>query len=339
MTTAFTNHTCPARSRRGANSRRRASRGFDRAFTLIELLVVLALIALIIGILLIAMGGVRSSTRRLESSNAIRQMVVAYDAYSTDHNKRLMPGYVTAAETISLDILPKREDDTLHDDEDSQSYVWRLAPYLNNNWQTMFVDYGSERVNSKLSDEYRIGVYGPGTITDAAKQYGISRIPSFGLNCIFLGGDSVHGGPMTDFSPWNTAGNDPIAATRFSEVKSPAKMIVFAPTAQANDAFNPSVSEFRDIVFGCPELRPPYLELLADGTWGDQQWSLAGDGSTLQVTDNPAFAEGGGLPIARWGGTTFPVGNLDGSTTNETYTSIVSDMTRWSPKAKGMYVD
>lgn len=309
-------------------------------FTLIELLVVLGIIALIVSVVLVAMGGVRSSVRRTESANALRQMVAAYDAYSTEYDKRLMPGFVTAAQASAtgFNILAKRENGDLHTDVDSRGYVWRLAPYLGFKWSTMFVDYGNERLNGVLQTEYDSGAYGSDTLT-AANQIGIADVPSFGLNSIFLGGDSVHGDTATDYSPWNTMGNETIAATRFSEVKNPSNMIVFAPVMQGNPAMLPSTS-FSEVRFGFAEARAPFLELNAGtGLWGDQQWQLDNDGTLAIVTDNAAFMSGGGLPVARWGGGAFPVGNLDGSTTVETLVSLSNDMRRWSHKATGLYTD
>jgi len=310
-----------------------------RAFTLIELLVVLAIIALIVGIVLVAMGGVRSSVRRTESSNALRQMVAAYDAYSTDHNKRLMPGFVTAAQVTTLNIFALREDRVPHTDIDSQGYVWRLAPYLSNKWETMFVDYGSKRLNAQLAKEYEADVFGPGSLTVPADQLGIASIPSFGLNSIFLGGDAVHGGAVaTPYSPWNGAGNEPIAAVRYSEVKQPAHMIVFAPVKQANLAQNP-VMQFPDVEFGYVELRPPFITLTAGGIWDDRQWEIADDGSSVVASGGADYASGGGMPVSRWGGGALPVAHLDGSVTTETLTSLSNNMTLWSPSAKGHYIE
>ena len=63
-----------------------------RAFTLIELLVVIAIIALLVGILLPALGRARSAGQRLVCASSARQLQLANTAYTADHDAHYAPG-------------------------------------------------------------------------------------------------------------------------------------------------------------------------------------------------------------------------------------------------------
>ncbi len=59
-----------------------------RAFTIIELLVVVAIIAILIGILLPAVGKARDKARTSTSESNLRQLAVAHQAYAADYEDR-----------------------------------------------------------------------------------------------------------------------------------------------------------------------------------------------------------------------------------------------------------
>ena len=77
-------HRCPALFRRPA-------------FTLIELLVVISIIALLIGILLPALGAARDSARNVKCLSQTRQMSIAANSFAADHK-----GYM---QTSSSDLI------------------------------------------------------------------------------------------------------------------------------------------------------------------------------------------------------------------------------------------
>jgi len=98
-------------------NRHRVSRGF----TLIELLVVISIIALLVGILLPALGAARKTARTLNCLVNARSIGTAVQMYTMDYDGYL-PGPVWAAITIAYD--PNATGSQRH-------LLYRIGPYLN----------------------------------------------------------------------------------------------------------------------------------------------------------------------------------------------------------------
>jgi type II secretory pathway pseudopilin PulG len=209
-----------------------------RAFTITELLISIAVIFLLVTTALVGLRAARKGAERTVSLSALRQMMTGYSAYTTDHNGHLLPGYIKP-NTIGtgagqLDIKAKLQSGFRLNAQDTASYVWRLSPYVNHEWKTFMADYGSDSMIARFEEEFGTGdgsggqTYGPGTI--APNRIGIASHPSFGLNSMFIGGDSFHGpGFMSAGHPWGPSPRKD-TISRISQAKNPTKVITFAPT-------------------------------------------------------------------------------------------------------------
>ena len=82
-----------------------------RAFTLIELLVVISIIALLIAILLPALGAARDSARQLQSTTQLRGIQQGFHVYGVD-NKDFYPG-MRSANLSNADFTPASDIDTV----------------------------------------------------------------------------------------------------------------------------------------------------------------------------------------------------------------------------------
>ncbi len=76
--------------------RRTVAHRSSRAFTLIELLVVISIIALLMGLLLPALGRAVHTGRETTCLSQLRQIGLAQQAYSTEYNDYYAPGFTTS---------------------------------------------------------------------------------------------------------------------------------------------------------------------------------------------------------------------------------------------------
>lgn len=310
-------------------------RPFRPAFTLLELLVTVALVMVIAGIIIVSLFGAIGTAEDVKSAATLRQMSLGYTGYATDHDDALMPGYVRGASVDSLGLQARLDNgNRLPNFDDSSSYLWRLAPYLADDWRAAFDDYQSPSVIARLADEIADGTYGPGSA--GGDQFGAASVTSYGLNTVFLGGDDVHSN-LSGSAPWSDPYGTP-AATSQSQVITPSRIVVFAPSKRFAQ---PGITISSDIEWGGPALIAPFLTRDNNGTWINQQWTVDTDDSgDLQRQRKPVFVSDslGGVasaPFARRE-TTLPTVHLDGSVSQIEMIDLANDMRNWWWKAQAI---
>ena len=95
-------------------------------FTLIELLVVISIIALLIGILLPALGAAREAAKDLQCRNQLRQTMLAFAVFGNDHKNRLPGGYPKPWYEDDPGKLPWLGDEVW----DQATWEGTIVPYL-----------------------------------------------------------------------------------------------------------------------------------------------------------------------------------------------------------------
>ncbi len=97
----------------------------NRGFTLVELLVVIAIIGILVALLLPAVQAAREAARRMQCSNNLKQLGLAFHNYHDNFKQFPMAWFITGttpwnSKAWSVSLLPFIEQQNLHDQYDSK---------------------------------------------------------------------------------------------------------------------------------------------------------------------------------------------------------------------------
>ncbi len=181
-----------------------------KAFTLIEVLVVISAVAMLMAILVPALGAARSESRSLACKSNLRQLLLAGVGYATEHDGFFVPAASDLWDNAGLNRWHGRRDTS---DEPFDPLQGPLAGYL--------ADGRVKECPAKVN-------FVKGRDWSANFEQGCG---GYGYNMTYIGSRLWQGG-VASVQAWK---DSYARTTRMAEIASPGETVMFADTAMAKD--------------------------------------------------------------------------------------------------------
>ncbi|MBX3355228.1 MAG: prepilin-type N-terminal cleavage/methylation domain-containing protein [Phycisphaeraceae bacterium] len=299
--------------------------GQASGFTLVEMLVAIAIITILIGLLLTGLRAARGSARETQQLANARQLFLGWSTYSTQYDGNCLPGFLDTGVQNSWKVRYRLPGGQQVNPELSQTYVWRLAGFLDFNTE-LFLGYLSrsgELLAEGRFDDGSLPFALPPSLVNAATLPGAAAAlqPEFGYNAYYLGGwwETVSNAPTMRFvdarNPSTNARIVPVART-IAAIARPDQMITFCASVFSDPGV---IKDVPDTEPGAAWVTPPFLAQTP-------VWTIGPGGDTTSVT----VLSPGAVPLRRYNSVVYAT--ADGSQRKASYKELW-DMSLWTNRA------